>query len=556
MKTVTSSLFNIKYVVLVIALAVLLLSSVFMPTHKAKAATDIDVLTAQLQQLIQIVTSLQAQLAVMNGDNETGQEGGFTNKFISYGDRVQTTDTLKVRDRAYTSGALLGVQNPFTSGKVVGGPGNSGGYTWWQIKYDNGILGWSAENWLRVVADDADQEITESLLDKISDYNDQDDDVSINVDTNSDSFTYGDSLKILWTQKGSVPKGSKACVTLRRKTDEKHFAHPATGGACVSIAGKEPTRSVTGEIIRASGFDLTPGEYRAVVIVSGPSNGGKDGAVLAKDKSNYITIRENIVRVDSFTAKVRDNDATYGPYVDLAWKTTGTKSCNLFYNGTHIATRDSNDDYELANTAVTEKYGLPAFGGKANFEIRCQSKYTQKDSTVSEFETVSIDIEETPAVINSFEAILDGRSDKFSPYVFFQWSTSAISSCSIFMEDRVLMTNLSTSGSKLLSRNAVNEKYGVDFKKNNDFELRCQHAYSKKDSTVSEFESVYMGSSFVDSLTAEYKGYMNNRLFITTQDISKIDAYDNCELNAKNNPGAEVRCAWGGDTIYQNYGKG
>ncbi len=64
------------------------------------------------------------------------------------GDRVQTTSRLAVRSTPRAGSNRLGVQADGAFGTVVDGPQADSRYTWWQIQYDNGVTGWSAENWL------------------------------------------------------------------------------------------------------------------------------------------------------------------------------------------------------------------------------------------------------------------------------------------------------------------------------------------------------------------------------------------------------------------------
>ena len=39
------------------------------------------------------------------------------------------------------------------TGTVLDGPSSVDGYNWWEISYDIGITGWSAENYLELVSD-------------------------------------------------------------------------------------------------------------------------------------------------------------------------------------------------------------------------------------------------------------------------------------------------------------------------------------------------------------------------------------------------------------------
>src|SRR3989344_5880506 len=68
-------------------------------------------------------------------------------------DRVQVNfGPLNVRSTPSTSGTILGTQVTGQLGTVIGGPTNSGGFNWWNINYDSGADGWSAENYLTKVA--------------------------------------------------------------------------------------------------------------------------------------------------------------------------------------------------------------------------------------------------------------------------------------------------------------------------------------------------------------------------------------------------------------------
>lgn len=49
-----------------------------------------------------------------------------------------------------------------------------------------------------------------------------------------------------------------------------------------------------------------------------------------------------------------------------------------------------------------------------------------------------------------------------------------------------------------------------------------------------------------------YRGYLNERLFITTPSITEADALANCKTNAANNPKSSIRCTWGTKEIYRS----
>ncbi len=67
---------------------------------------------------------------------------------FSVNDRIQTTAVVNVRGTASPTGTLLGTQAIGMQGVVTGGPTANGGYNWWNINFDSGVDGWSAEDYL------------------------------------------------------------------------------------------------------------------------------------------------------------------------------------------------------------------------------------------------------------------------------------------------------------------------------------------------------------------------------------------------------------------------
>jgi hypothetical protein len=71
---------------------------------------------------------------------------------ISLNDRVRvqlgTGSSLNVRSCASATCTSLGMQAEGNQGTVIGGPTISGAYTWWNINFDTGADGWSAEDFL------------------------------------------------------------------------------------------------------------------------------------------------------------------------------------------------------------------------------------------------------------------------------------------------------------------------------------------------------------------------------------------------------------------------
>src|SRR3989344_3240732 len=67
---------------------------------------------------------------------------------FSIGNTVQTTTTVNVRQTASATGTLLGTQTTGVQGTVVAGPTYADGFHWWQVNYNSGVDGWSAEDFL------------------------------------------------------------------------------------------------------------------------------------------------------------------------------------------------------------------------------------------------------------------------------------------------------------------------------------------------------------------------------------------------------------------------
>lgn len=69
---------------------------------------------------------------------------------VAVDDPVVATTDLNVRDSPSTGGSWIATAGQWTGGKVVDGPRQNDGYTWWKVSWnqdsDNGrITGWSAE---------------------------------------------------------------------------------------------------------------------------------------------------------------------------------------------------------------------------------------------------------------------------------------------------------------------------------------------------------------------------------------------------------------------------
>ena len=66
---------------------------------------------------------------------------------FSQGNRILIAATVNVRSSA--NGSIIGKESTGSEGTLIGGPTNAGGYAWWDVKYDNGVTGWSAEDFMQ-----------------------------------------------------------------------------------------------------------------------------------------------------------------------------------------------------------------------------------------------------------------------------------------------------------------------------------------------------------------------------------------------------------------------
>jgi len=70
---------------------------------------------------------------------------------LAIGDRVQTSNNLNVRSSASAQAAIVGTAPLGAQGTIVSGP-TINSYTWWNIRWDNGLVGWSVQDYLQRVA--------------------------------------------------------------------------------------------------------------------------------------------------------------------------------------------------------------------------------------------------------------------------------------------------------------------------------------------------------------------------------------------------------------------
>lgn len=100
------------------------------------------------------IRSLNAMIAVLQQQSTTGST-------VQY-ERVSVRENLSVR--AFPGGPLLTVLDPETSGTVLYGPSTGNGFDWQYVMYDNGVVGWSADEWL-VFSGETDENVVPAAAD-------------------------------------------------------------------------------------------------------------------------------------------------------------------------------------------------------------------------------------------------------------------------------------------------------------------------------------------------------------------------------------------------------
>ncbi|MDO8536639.1 MAG: Ig-like domain-containing protein [bacterium] len=64
------------------------------------------------------------------------------------GDQVKATENINVREAPSLSTAILGVEQAGSIGNIADGPVSADGYEWFQVGWEDGLLGWSVKNYL------------------------------------------------------------------------------------------------------------------------------------------------------------------------------------------------------------------------------------------------------------------------------------------------------------------------------------------------------------------------------------------------------------------------
>ncbi len=137
-------------------MAVLLVGSLLLTSVPAEAATSTSTV-ASLQAQVEL---LKQQIAKLTSVGTAGLNSVIASNAVEVGDRIVTTTNVNVRETPAADGTKLGTVSTGGMGTVLSGPAKVVGgvittgtttdsSSFWQIKYDNGLTGWSSVLYVR-----------------------------------------------------------------------------------------------------------------------------------------------------------------------------------------------------------------------------------------------------------------------------------------------------------------------------------------------------------------------------------------------------------------------
>lgn len=103
--------------------------------------------------------SFTAQETLSNSTNNTSGSSTSSARLTGTGSaraslgstRVMSTTQLNVRVSASPTAPIVKIVPQGIGGTIIYGPVTKGGYTWYQVKYDNGVTGYSVQNYLNII---------------------------------------------------------------------------------------------------------------------------------------------------------------------------------------------------------------------------------------------------------------------------------------------------------------------------------------------------------------------------------------------------------------------
>ncbi len=178
--------------------------------------------------------------------SSSGNTGSTTFKV---GQRVAVVSLLNVRGAASATGIVAGTEQKGALGVVTGGPTIAEGFTWWKVAYDDGISGWSVQDYL--IASSAPAPVT-----------------STNTGTNTTTSTTTSAklpTAVLTVTPTTVTSGQPVTVTWSSTNAVSctgtNFTATGTAGSVVVY----PTATTTYGIVCAGGSSSTSNATVAVI---------------------------------------------------------------------------------------------------------------------------------------------------------------------------------------------------------------------------------------------------------------------------------------------------
>jgi len=225
------------------------------------------------------------------------------------GDRVKTSANLNARATPSIKGDIVGEEPKGSLGTIVAGPTNAGGYTWWQIDYDNNISGWSADTYLVEVSTPPSE------------------DPSCTITATPTSVTSGQSSTLSWTStnatQGTIDNGAGNMTPIASGSKSVSPTSSTLYTATVTGAGVGASTTCEASVDVTSGSDTT----KPTVSLTAPADGATvSGTVtISANASDNVGVVGVQFKVDGTNVGAEDTTAPYS----IAWNSTTAT------NGTH-----------------------------------------------------------------------------------------------------------------------------------------------------------------------------------------------------------------------------
>ena len=246
------------------------------------------------------------------------------------GDRVQTTDNLNVRSCPFLACNSIGVIPAGGAGKIINGsyPGDS--YTWWYIGWDNGLTGYSVQNYLTVIP----------------------------VIPGTFSLSYETPVC------DTNPPGPSPAVSLNWTTSQNASSYD------VYRNGSLYASSNLGNTFYNSA-NLVAGQSYAYYIKAHNSSGSQNSNTISISIPNNIC--DSATKPASFTLNQPSTSCnSTNPQIDLSWgSSSGATSYNVYRNGTY---------YDNAYTSLTYNNMSVISGTTYTYFIRASNSAGYRDS--------------------------------------------------------------------------------------------------------------------------------------------------------------------------------